>query len=83
MAETQISANEHKCSQEPQAESKFPCQTNSKSPDSLDEPQMAQKSLPTTKKRKGKTEGALIRENSGRSDFWYPTVQIFFPCHTR
>jgi hypothetical protein len=53
MAETQISSNEYK--QEPPNQGfRFPCQTYAKSPKSSDEPQIAQKSLQTIRKGRGK-----------------------------
>jgi hypothetical protein len=55
---------------------KFLVRQMAKSPNGSDEPQMAEKSLQTTRKRKAKAQGALVRENSLRSDFRVPTVQM-------
>jgi hypothetical protein len=41
------------------------------------EPQMAQKSLQTTRKRKEKAQGALVWENSQRSSIRAPIIQMF------
>jgi hypothetical protein len=61
----------------PNKGSKISCHTNGKKkrPNVSEEPQMIQKSLQTTRKKEGSR--CTDRENSPRSEFRAPTVQMF------
>jgi hypothetical protein len=83
MAKVQISSNEPNCSEKPlNKDPKFPCQINSKSLNSSDEPQSGPKEPPDNKEKEGKAQGAPVRENLPRvrvQGSWSPN--IYFLLH--